>query len=791
ACFLNAAGNVLSTCGAVGEYLTVSSIAEFADTGGTQSASISTNVSWTASDDQSWISISPTSGSGSGNIDITVSANASSSQRVGSVTVSGAGVPDRTISVTQAGHESPVNVTGVSLTPGSATVGVGGTQQLLASVSPSDASNQDVSYSSNNTSVATVSASGVVTAVAEGTATITVTTDDGGFTDTSIISVTEPSSGTNLALNKTVTGTGTPDGTNVPANLVDDDVTTRWSVSGFPQSATVDLGGTFTLGSTEVTCYSDRAYQVIIEASTNGSSYTQIVDRSSNTTPGTGTSPIIDTFSDFDARYVRITVTGADAYTGSWVSLTELRIFAGEGDPTVAVTGVSLTPPSVTLDEGATQQLTATVTPSDATDSGVSYTSSNTSVATVNSSGVVTAQSAGSATITVTTDDGGYTDSSTITVNDPSTGSNLALSGTASQSSTGYGGVASRAIDGNTAGNWSSGTITHTNAEAYPWWEVDLGSAHSIGDIVIYNRTDGCCIQRLTNFTVSVLTSSRSEVFSQTFTSYPNPSVTLNAGDVSGQIIRVQLEETNMALSLAEVEVNAGAGSGTLSNLALGKSVSVTDEQTENPGSNLVDDDPDSRWSASGFPQSATIDLGASYSISGTEVICFSDRAYQYTIEASTNGSSYSTIVNRSNNSTPGTNSSPITDAFTAVNARYVRITVSGADSYSGSWVSLEEVRVFGNGSGARTVSAEANSEPEFVASAYPVPMSDVLTIEFGDASQFVGLDLLDMSGRIYLSEREIRSQKISLDVDGLPQGIYLIRLYRADATTRVIRISK
>ena len=65
---------------------------------------------------------------------------------------------------------------------------------------------------------------------------------------------------------------------------------------------------------------------------------------------------------------------------------------------------------------GATLTLTATVTPSNATDKSVTWTSSNTSVATVSSTGVVTAITVGSATITVKTNDGGKTATCSVTV---------------------------------------------------------------------------------------------------------------------------------------------------------------------------------------------------------------------------------------------------------------------------------------------------------------------------------------------------------------------------------------
>jgi glycosidase len=87
-----------------------------------------------------------------------------------------------------------VPVTGVTVSPASATVNAGLTTQLTATVSPANATNQHVSWSSSNTAVATVSATGLVTAVAAGTATITATTADGGKTSTAAITV-NPASG--------------------------------------------------------------------------------------------------------------------------------------------------------------------------------------------------------------------------------------------------------------------------------------------------------------------------------------------------------------------------------------------------------------------------------------------------------------------------------------------------------------------------------------------------------------------------------------------------------------------
>ena len=87
-----------------------------------------------------------------------------------------------------------VPVSGISISPAAATIGISQTMQLAAIFSPSNASNQNVTWSSNNTSVATVSVAGVVTGVNAGTAVITVTSQDGGHTGSCQVTITSSSS---------------------------------------------------------------------------------------------------------------------------------------------------------------------------------------------------------------------------------------------------------------------------------------------------------------------------------------------------------------------------------------------------------------------------------------------------------------------------------------------------------------------------------------------------------------------------------------------------------------------
>ena len=145
---------------------------------------------------------------------------------------------------------------------------------------------------------------------------------------------------------------------------------------------------------------------------------------------------------------------------------------------------------------------------------------------------------------------------------------NIARSGTASQSTTGFGGEASRAIDGNTNGAYGNGSVTHTDTgDAEPHWELDLGRERMmIESIVIWNRTDGCCVHRLSNFRVLVLDGAREEVFAEdfftdmTFPETPDFEIVLPE-NTEGRFVRIQsIGPDNVGdqwVSLAEVEVFA------------------------------------------------------------------------------------------------------------------------------------------------------------------------------------------------------------------------------------------
>ena len=241
-----------------------------------------------------------------------------------------------------------IPVSGLTLSATNCTIHVGGTYQLMAIVTPSNASNQSVSWTSSNTSVATVSSDGLVTARAVGTATITATTQDGSnLSATCAITVTpQPASG--ITLSQTT------------ASVVVDK-TLQLSATVSPSAAS----------------------QVVIWTSSN----TNIATVSSNglvTAKAVGSATITATTAD-----------GTNLSASCQLTVT----------PQLA-TGITLSQSTASLVVDKTLQLTATVTPGNTTNKAVTWTSNNTNIATVSSDGLVTAKGVGTATITATTADG-------------------------------------------------------------------------------------------------------------------------------------------------------------------------------------------------------------------------------------------------------------------------------------------------------------------------------------------------------------------------------------------------
>lgn len=146
---------------------------------------------------------------------------------------------------------------------------------------------------------------------------------------------------------------------------------------------------------------------------------------------------------------------------------------------------------------------------------------------------------------------------------------NIALGKPARQSSN-AGGDAKLAVDGNTKGDFSLGSVSHTLRDSNAWLEIDLGTTGPIDKVTIWNRTDCCgyCLRDYWLFisdkpfkasdTASDLRERPGTWSQQNFA--PNPKGTVVTEGASGRYIRVQLPGNTQTikdcfLSLAEVEV--------------------------------------------------------------------------------------------------------------------------------------------------------------------------------------------------------------------------------------------
>ena len=251
-----------------------------------------------------------------------------------------------------------VPVTGLLLSPKTLDITTGQSQHLTATVQPDNATNKDVTWNSSNPGVATVT-NGLVTAVAKGSAAITVRTNDGGYTETCNITVTAavvPVTGVTISPKTLDITTGQSQhltATAQPGNATNKDVS--WTSSN-PGVATVTNG--------LVTAVAKGSAAITVR--TNDGGYTETC---------------------------AVTVTSV----------------------VVPVTGVTISAKTLDITTGQSQHLTATVQPGNATNKDVTWTSSNPGVATV-TNGLVTAVAKGSAAITVRTNDGGYTETCAVLV---------------------------------------------------------------------------------------------------------------------------------------------------------------------------------------------------------------------------------------------------------------------------------------------------------------------------------------------------------------------------------------
>ena len=262
--------------------------------------------------------------------------------------------------------DKSVAVAEVRLDKTATTLVEGDTEELMATVMPENATDKGIEWKSSDESVATVSQTGLVTALKEGSSAITVITNDGGFKATCDVTVNKKV----IAVTSVVLG-------NTELTLVEGEEE-KLAVAVTPENAT-DKSVVWESGNESVATVSQEGLVTAV---------------------GEGKATI--------------TVKTND---GGFSASCEVTV----KKKVIAVTGVKLSAASMTLREGDKGTLTATVEPANATNKNVEWWTSDLDVVSVTSTsggsnGYVEARGAGKATVTVKTEDGEFSASCEITV---------------------------------------------------------------------------------------------------------------------------------------------------------------------------------------------------------------------------------------------------------------------------------------------------------------------------------------------------------------------------------------
>lgn len=336
-----------------------------------------------------------------------------------------------TVEVVQLATSVELDFTGITLNAGK-------TKTLVATVKPTTASDRSVTWKSSNKSVATVSSKGVVTAVASGTANITATSGDGNAVVTCKVTVTQPATGVSLsaksakvAIGKTTTLTATvkPDNaynkavTWKSSNTAVATVSETGVVKGI-KAGTAKITATTSDNKFTATC-TVTVYTAVKSVKLNKTSLTLKYGSSTTITPTVSPSNATYktvTWKSSDKDVVTVDANGKVKAVGVGYAVVTATTTQGSKTATCQinvvkpVTGVKLNKSSIRIEVGDKYTLTPTISPADASNKTISWKTSDKSVATVSSKGVVTAKKLGKTVITVTTADGSYTAKCTVNV---------------------------------------------------------------------------------------------------------------------------------------------------------------------------------------------------------------------------------------------------------------------------------------------------------------------------------------------------------------------------------------
>ena len=360
---------------------------------------------------------------------LAISGNKIEAKKAGSATIT-ATVNGKTASYKFTIKAADIAVTSLKLNKTSASINVGSTLQLSTTISPSNATNKTLTYSSSNTAIATVDNNGKVTAKKAGTVTITVKSNNNKTATCSITVKALDIAITSLKLNKTSATISVGSSLQLSTTITPSNATNKTLTysSSNTSIATVDKNGKVTAkkaGSATITVKSNNGKTATCKITVQNVNVTSLKFNKTSASINVGSTLQLST-TIFPSNATNKTLTYSSSNTSIATVDANGKVTAKKaGTVTITVkshnnktatckitvnnvnaTSISLNPMIKSLYEGESFSITASFSPSNTTNKSLTYSSNNTNVATVDANGKVTAKKAGSALITVKTVNG-------------------------------------------------------------------------------------------------------------------------------------------------------------------------------------------------------------------------------------------------------------------------------------------------------------------------------------------------------------------------------------------------
>jgi hypothetical protein len=324
-------------------------------------------------------------------------------------------------------------------------------------------------------------------------------------------------------------------------------------------------------------------------------------------------------------------------------------------------------------------------------------------------------------------------------------GTNLALGKAASASSVNGQYAAANLNDNNQASYWEGAN----GSTAFPQWaQIDLGASTQVNQVVLQlpagwgARTQTLSIQGSTdNSNFSTIVASANYTFDP---SANNDTVTISFGTATTRYVRANITANTgwAAAQLSEFQIY-GPGTTTSANLALNKSTSSSGVSQNYASGNAVDGNQSTYWESTNnaFPQWLQVDLGSSVSINRVvlqvPVSGWGARTETLSVQGSTDGSAFSTLVASASYAFDPASNSTVTINFNATTTRYVRLNITANTVWPAGQIA--EFQVYGPTSGDTTPpSAPSNL-------AYTQSSSGAVTLTWGASTDNVGVTGYDV----------------------------------------------